>query len=93
MSLTLFINKSDSHCECSFANVDPMLNICPHCHNEWDTLSSDYAGGGIAQAVTKMRPDLEPHFPWEDWWNSEKGQEELTIFHTKILDIGKSEEE
>ena len=87
MSLTLFINKSDSRCECHYSSVDPMLKVCPRCNEKWDTVSSDYAGGGIAHAATKMRPDLEPHFPWEDWWNSEKGQKELAAFRTDVLGI------
>jgi hypothetical protein len=24
-----------------------------------------------------MRPDLEPDFPWEDWWDTEEGQRSL----------------
>lgn len=29
---------------------------------------------GIERSVMRMRPDLEPYFPWSDYWKTEEGQ-------------------
>ena len=76
MSLTLFINKSDSHCEC-FANISDIDTVteCPKCGGTFTHVSSEYAGMGLDKFATKLRPDLIPYFPWEDWWASRAGKQ------------------
>lgn len=80
----LHINKSDSHCECSFKGISPYAKTCPTCREEFDTVTSDYSGGGIERAVMRMRPDLEPHFPWYDWYNTPEGQQTLEEFRVQL---------
>jgi hypothetical protein len=77
----LYINKSDSHCECSGAGVDPYLLKCPHCGERWTHLSSDYAGSKYFEmTVRNMRPDLIPDFKFTDFYKSPEGQELIDEF-------------
>lgn len=86
MSLTLYINKSDSRCECSYKGVDFKDTICPHCGGMWTHLSSDY--GSIRQVVEPLRPDLIPTFEWEGFWESEAGR----IAQQELQDLNTAEE-
>lgn len=72
----LYINRSDSHCECSGASVDPYLLKCPYCGEKWTHVSSDYAGSKhFEMTVRNMRPDLTAHFPWTEFYERPEGQE------------------
>lgn len=85
MSLTLFINRSDSHCECSLKGVDPYLLKCPHCGETWTHLSSDYAGSkDFEQTLRDMRPDLEPAFQFTEFWDTTEGDKLLRTLRDDI---------
>lgn len=86
MSLKLYINKSDSHCECSYAGVNFRATECPYCGETWTHLSSDYAG--IQSTVIPLRPDLIPDFEWEGFWESEAGR----IAQQELHDLNTAEE-
>lgn len=77
MSHILYINRSTSHCECSGRSVDPYLERCPRCGVVWDTVSSDEAGKGVEAPASRMRPDLQPYFPWQWWPETEEDQRAL----------------
>lgn len=82
---TLIINKSDSQCdECGSRQVSPHDIRCKNCDVKWDTVSSMYAGGGIERQIMRLRPDLEPHFPWYDWYNTPEGQQTLDEFRVQL---------
>lgn len=78
MSLTLFINKSDAHCECCYLRVHHGLTNCPHCGGTWTHISSDYVG--FERVVASMRPDLEPNFVFMGWHESEEGRKVMEEF-------------
>lgn len=73
-NVTLYVNRSDSHCDC-WANILDIATVttCPKCGGTFTHISSDY--GDMAKRVAPMRPDLEPYFPWDKWWQSDAGQQ------------------
>lgn len=85
MSLTLFINNSDSHCECSFKSVDPYLIKCPTCKGQWTHLSSDYGGSkNFEQTIKDMRPDLVADFQHTGFWDTDEGDDALKMLREEL---------
>jgi len=85
VSLTLYINRSDSHCECSSASVDPWLVKCPVCKETWTHVSSDYAGSReYEQSIKEMRPDLEPDFQFTDYYETDEGERALRSLRDEV---------
>lgn len=77
----LVINKSDSYhrsCGPVKGNASPQDKACRSCGVQYVTVSSDYAGGGIEDWIRHHRPDLEPNFPFENFYKSREGEELLT---------------